>query len=94
MLCTVRAGAGAVIRIYGSVEPEPKYIFKAPQHSLRHTYNYFNGMERFSALLTAAAAVIGAASGSISQRYGSGSGSRSFYHQAKIVRKTLIPTVL
>jgi hypothetical protein len=27
-----------------------------------------------------------------SQRYGSGSGS--FYHQAKIVRKTLIPTVL
>jgi hypothetical protein len=31
-------------------------------------------------------------SGSTSQRYGSGSGS--FYHQAKIVRKTLIPTVL
>ncbi len=31
-------------------------------------------------------------SGSISQRYGSGSGS--FYHQAKIVRKTLIPTFL
>jgi hypothetical protein len=31
-------------------------------------------------------------SGSISQRYGSG--SRSFYHQAKIVRKTLIPTAL
>ncbi len=31
-------------------------------------------------------------SGSISQRYGSGSGS--FYHQAKIVRKALIPTVL
>jgi hypothetical protein len=30
-------------------------------------------------------------SGSINQRYGSGSGS--FYHQAKIVRKTLIPTV-
>ncbi len=29
-------------------------------------------------------------SGSISQRYGSG----SFYHQAKIVRKTLIPTAL
>jgi hypothetical protein len=33
-------------------------------------------------------------SGSTSQRYGSGSGSGSFYHQAKIVRKTLIPTVL
>ncbi len=32
----------------------------------------------------------GSESGSISQRYGSG----SFYHQAKIVRKTLIPTVL
>ncbi len=31
-------------------------------------------------------------SGSISQRYGSGSGS--FYHQAKIVRKNLIPNVL
>jgi hypothetical protein len=31
-------------------------------------------------------------SGSICQRYGSGSGS--FYHQAKIVRKSLIPTVL
>jgi hypothetical protein len=31
-------------------------------------------------------------SGSISQRYGSGSGF--FYQQAKIVRKTLIPTVL
>ncbi len=31
-------------------------------------------------------------SGSSSQRYGSGSGS--FYHQAKILRKTLIPTVL
>jgi hypothetical protein len=30
--------------------------------------------------------------GTISQRYESGSGS--FYHQAKIVRKTLIPTVL
>ncbi len=29
-------------------------------------------------------------SGSISQRYGSG----SFYHHAKIVRKTLIPTIL
>ncbi len=31
-------------------------------------------------------------SGSISQRYGSGSGS--FYHHAKIVRKTLMPTIL
>jgi hypothetical protein len=31
-------------------------------------------------------------SGSISQRYGSG--SRSFHHQEKIVRKTLSPTVL
>ncbi len=31
-------------------------------------------------------------SGSISQRYGSGSGF--FYHHAKIVRKTLIPTIL
>ncbi len=29
-------------------------------------------------------------SGSTSQRYGSG----SFYHQAKLVRKTLIPTAL
>ncbi len=33
-------------------------------------------------------------SGSTSQRYGSGSGSVSFYHNAKIVRKTLIPTIL
>ncbi len=33
----------------------------------------------------------GSGSGSISQRYGSGSGSLS--QQAKIVRKTLIPTV-
>ncbi len=33
----------------------------------------------------------GSGSGSISQRYGSG--SESFYHQAEIVRKTLIPTV-
>ncbi len=33
-------------------------------------------------------------SGSIIQRYGSGSGSGSFYHQAKIVRKPLISTVL
>jgi hypothetical protein len=31
-------------------------------------------------------------SGSTSQRYGSGSGS--FYHHTKIVRKTLIPTFL
>jgi hypothetical protein len=31
-------------------------------------------------------------SGSISQRYGSGSGS--LYHQAKILRKTLIPTAV
>jgi hypothetical protein len=31
-------------------------------------------------------------SGSTSQRYRSGSGS--FYHHAKIVRKTLIPTIL
>ncbi len=34
----------------------------------------------------------GSGSGSTSQRYGSGSGS--FYHHVKIVRKTLIPTVL
>jgi hypothetical protein len=33
-------------------------------------------------------------SGSISHRYESGSGSGSFYHQAKIVRATLKPTVL
>jgi hypothetical protein len=33
-------------------------------------------------------------SGSISQRYGSGTGSGSFYHQAKKGRKTLIPTAL
>jgi hypothetical protein len=32
--------------------------------------------------------------GSINKRYGSRSGSGSFYHQAKIVRKTLIPSVL
>jgi hypothetical protein len=32
----------------------------------------------------------GSGSGSISQRFGSG----SFYHQAIIVRKTMIPTVL
>jgi hypothetical protein len=31
-------------------------------------------------------------SGSTSQRYGSGSGS--LYHHAKIVRKTVIPTIL
>jgi hypothetical protein len=31
-------------------------------------------------------------SGSNSQRYGSGSGS--FYHQAKIVRNTFLPTVM
>ncbi len=36
----------------------------------------------------------GSGSGSISQRYGSGAGSGSFYHQAKSVRKTLIPTAL
>jgi hypothetical protein len=37
----------------------------------------------------------GFGSGSISQRYGSESGSQSgsLYHQAKIVRKALIPTV-
>ncbi len=32
----------------------------------------------------------GSGSGSTSQRYGAG----SFYHHAKIVRKTLIPTIL
>jgi hypothetical protein len=32
----------------------------------------------------------GSGSGTVSQRYGSG----SFYHEAKIVSKTLIPTVL
>jgi hypothetical protein len=36
----------------------------------------------------------GSGSGSISQRYGPVSGSGSFYHQAKKVRKTLIPTAL
>jgi hypothetical protein len=40
----------------------------------------------------------GSGSGSTGQRYGSGSGSRSgsgsFYHHAKIVRKTLIPSIL
>jgi hypothetical protein len=39
----------------------------------------------------------GSGSGSIGQRYRSGYGSNSrsgsFYHQAKIVRKSLIPTV-
>jgi hypothetical protein len=38
--------------------------------------------------------LFGLPSGSISQRYESGSGFGSFYQQAKIVRKTLIPTVL
>jgi hypothetical protein len=33
-------------------------------------------------------------SGSISQRNRSGAGSGSFYHQAKIVRNTFIPTAL
>ncbi len=33
-------------------------------------------------------------SGSISQRYRSGSGFGSFYHYAKIIRKTLISAVL
>ncbi len=33
-------------------------------------------------------------SGSVNQRYGTYSGYGSFYHQAKIVRKPLIPTVL
>ncbi len=33
-------------------------------------------------------------SGSVSRRYGSGSGFGSFHHQAKIVRKTIIFTVL
>jgi hypothetical protein len=36
----------------------------------------------------------GSGFGSISQRYGFGSGLGPFYHQAKIVRKTLITTVL
>ncbi len=36
----------------------------------------------------------GSRSGSISERHGAGSVSGSFYHLAKIVRKTLIPTVL
>ncbi len=31
---------------------------------------------------------------SVSQSYGFGSGYGSFYHQAKLVRKTLIPTIL
>jgi hypothetical protein len=34
----------------------------------------------------------GSASGSVSHKYGSGSGS--FHHEAKIVRKALISTVL
>jgi hypothetical protein len=36
----------------------------------------------------------GSESGSISQRYGSESRSGSFYHLAKKVRKTLIPSAL
>ncbi len=39
----------------------------------------------------------GSVSGSTSHRYGSGSGSESFYYHAnnaKIIRKTLIPTIL
>ncbi len=36
----------------------------------------------------------GSESGSISQRYGSESGSGSFYHQAEIVRKIMIHSVL
>jgi hypothetical protein len=36
----------------------------------------------------------GSESGSISQRYGSGSGSGSFNHQAEIARKIFISTVL
>jgi hypothetical protein len=34
----------------------------------------------------------GSGSGFISQRYGTGSRSGSFYYKEKIVRKTLIPT--
>jgi hypothetical protein len=37
---------------------------------------------------------LGSGSGSTSQRFGSGFGTRSFYHHAKTVRKTLIPTIL
>jgi hypothetical protein len=36
----------------------------------------------------------GSRTGSISERHGAGSVSGSFYHLAKIVKKTLIPTVL
>jgi hypothetical protein len=37
----VCVGAGGVIRIYGSIKPEPEEIFTAPQHWFNYNFVFF-----------------------------------------------------
>ncbi len=37
----VRVGAGGVIRIYGSIKPEPEEIFTFPQHWFNYNLSFF-----------------------------------------------------
>ncbi len=79
-----------VTRVY-SVYAEQPYIKNQWNQSIhRHPQNIYSRM--WSASFSPVQQTeFGSGSGSISQSYGSG--SKSFFHQAKIVRKTLIPTV-
>jgi hypothetical protein len=92
-------------RALGPLFKRPK--FSTLIHRVK-TFNYCERRVYFNSNLQGSVAdpdphVFGpSGSGSTSQRYGSGSGSGSgscsgsgsFYHHAKIVRKTLIPTIL
>jgi hypothetical protein len=72
---------GSLCQDYGSADPDPKEIFTDPPQCLEG-----------SGVPDPDPHVFGpTGSGSTGQRYGCG--SRFFYHQAKIVRKTLNPTV-
>jgi hypothetical protein len=67
------------------------YVYLRTDNSVRKYYSRKAVLRIRNRILTYVFGPPG--SGSVSQRYGSRSGSGPFYHQAKLVRKTLIPIV-
>jgi hypothetical protein len=85
-----------------------RYVYSSTGHNFNalHFNRTFSKVSRLMAVFSLSSSVADPdphvfgppGSGSTSQRYGSGScygsGSGSFYHHAKIVRKTLTPAIL
>jgi hypothetical protein len=78
-------GLGSVSRRHGHTQP-----------ILRKVNNYYTPLDKVKNRVPHPRVFWPPGSGSTSQRYGSrsGSGSGSFYHHAKIIRKILNPTIL